>query len=396
MKQSVIIDIGSSKVLAMVVSPAADGAIIVHSVKEQPYPGYRLGELPNAAALGEAFQSISDALRGSHGIKLRNACIGVPAPFTKIMLNSCKQPVESKSHRVTEFDIDALLEQSVDFPAPDGFELIHSSLFNFELDGMAAEHSPVGKAAKVLSADAAHTFVDAKFSDIVSDALSIAGITADPFVSSQLADALFTIPADDRENGALLIDCGGEHCDISLVYDNALLCSESIAIGGEHFTRDLAYGLRLPFRTADEVKRRYVFGLDYGNAVERVTIPGEGLALLSCGAIQSIIEARAVRLAGSMLDVINSIERSAQAHFPLYLVGGGIALMRGGTERLSKLLGRRVYVSMPNTSRMNTVNYAPAFALAHFMLYGSGSLAVGGRRLVDDIVGNIVNFFTYR
>ena len=45
---------------------------------------------------------------------------------------------------------------------------------------------------------------------------------------------------------------------------------------------------------------------------------------------------------------------------------------------------------------MNTVNYAPAFALAQFMLYGSGSLAVGNRRLVDNIVGNIRDFFAYR
>ena len=273
---------------------------------------------------------------------------------------------------------------------------MHSSLFNFELDGMAAEHSPVGKAAKEISADAAHTFVDSAFAAVVSDALRSAGIAADPFVSSQLTGALFTIPEPDRENGAILIDCGGQHCDVSLIYDNALLCSESIGIGGEHFTRDIAYGLRLPFSTAESIKRRYVFGLDYGGSVERVMIPGEGLATLSCGAIQSVIEARIVQLADEIQSIISGIEQNARAHFPVYLIGGGIALMRGGTERLSRLLGRRVYVSMPRTSLMNAVNYAPAFALAHFMLYGSGSLAVGNRRLVDNIVGNIRDFFAYR
>ena len=156
------------------------------------------------------------------------------------------------------------------------------------------------------------------------------------------------------------------------------------------------YGLRLPFSTAESIKRRYVFGLDYGGSVERVMIPGEGLATLSCGAIQSVIEARIVQLADEIQSIISSIEQNARARFPVYLIGGGIALMRGGTERLSRLLGRRVYVSMPRTSLMNAVNYAPAFALAHFMLYGSGSLAVGNRRLVDNIVGNIRDFFAYR
>mgnify|MGYP000204261777 CR=1 FL=1 len=90
MKQSVIIDIGSSKVLAMVVCPAADGAIIVQNAEERTYSGYRFGELPNAAALSDTLESIASALRSSQGIRLRSACVGVPAPFTKTLLNSCR------------------------------------------------------------------------------------------------------------------------------------------------------------------------------------------------------------------------------------------------------------------------------------------------------------------
>ena len=94
---------------------------------------------------------------------------------------------------------------------------------------------------------------------------------------------------------------------------------ESIGIGGEHFTRDIAYGLRLPFSTAESIKRRYVFGLDYGGSVERVMIPGEGLATLSCGAIQSVIEARIVQLADEIQSIISGIEQNARARFPVYL-----------------------------------------------------------------------------
>lgn len=211
-----------------------------------------------------------------------------------------------------------------------------------------------------------------------------------------MTGALFTIPEPDRENGAILIDCGGQHCDVSLIYDNALLCSESIGIGGEHFTRDIAYGLRLPFGTAESIKRRYVFGLDYGGSVERVMIPGEGLATLSCGAIQSVIEAASFSLRMKFKASSAALNKTLGARFPVYLIGGRNCAYARRHGRLSRLLGRRVYVSMPRTSLMNAVNYAPAFALAHFMLYGSGSLAVGNRRLVDNIVGNIRDFFAYR
>lgn len=169
---------------------------------------------------------------------------------------------------------------------------MHSSLFNFELDGMAAEHSPSARPQRKFRRMRRIPSLTRLSPQSFRMRFAQQALPADPFVSSQLTGALFTIPEPDRENGAILIDCGGQHCDVSLIYDNALLCSESIGIGGEHFTRDIAYGLRLPFSTAESIKRRYVFGLDYGGSVERVMIPGEGLATLSCGAIQSVIEAR--------------------------------------------------------------------------------------------------------
>lgn len=61
-------------------------------------------------------------------------------------------------------------------------------------------------------------------------------------------------------------------------------------------------------------------------------IPGEGLATLSCGAIQSVIEARIVQLADEIQSIISGIEQNARARFPVYLIGGGIALMRAARK----------------------------------------------------------------
>ncbi len=118
MKQSVIIDIGSSKVLChgwFALRLTAQS--LFKNAEERTYSGYRFGELPNAAALSDTLESIASALRNSQGIRLRSACVGVPAPFTKTLLNSCRQPVESRSHRVTEPDIDLLLSRRRISPA---------------------------------------------------------------------------------------------------------------------------------------------------------------------------------------------------------------------------------------------------------------------------------------
>ena len=89
MKQSVIIDIGSSKVLAMVVCPAADGAIIVQNAEERTYSGYRFGELPNAAALSDTLESIDSAA-------LRESAFAVPvSEFPHHSQRPCSTPADS-------------------------------------------------------------------------------------------------------------------------------------------------------------------------------------------------------------------------------------------------------------------------------------------------------------
>lgn len=91
MKQSVIIDIGSSKVLAMVVCPAADGAIIVQNAEERTYSGYRFGELPNAAALSDTLESIASALRSS-----QESAFAVPvSEFPHHSQRPCSTPADS-------------------------------------------------------------------------------------------------------------------------------------------------------------------------------------------------------------------------------------------------------------------------------------------------------------
>lgn len=103
----------------------------------------------------------------------------------------------------------------------------------------------------------AHTFVDSAFAAVVSDALRSAGIAADPFVSSQLTGALFTIPEPDRENGAILIDCGGQHCDVSLIYDNGLCFAPKASESAANTSRVILHtGCVFQFGTAESIKRR--------------------------------------------------------------------------------------------------------------------------------------------
>lgn len=379
MKHSTVIDIGSSKVSCMTAGAAADGALVVRGVETRPYRGYRLGGLPEVSALGAALDSALTKLHSVTGLRPRTVCVGVPAPFVRTVITACEVDVASRSGRVTDDDIDYLFDCAQELPVPEGFILMHSTPFDYRLDGLVCDGSPVGRSARKLSASFASALADERFTSVVTAALAPMNVTVGSFISGEMACAAYTIPFSARLSGAIMIDCGGTHCDVSAIRGNALIRTESIGIGGSHFTSDVALGLRLPMTVADELKRRYVFGLDYGSSTELVRIPSEGVFAIEHSTVQMIIEARADELSSYICEALDSLESELPAGSPVYMVGG-VASMRGAVEYLSHTTGRKIVLNMPENGRYNTVNYAPVLALAQFMLYGEGANAAYARQ----------------
>ena len=369
MRHCAILDIGSTKVVCMIVSADADGAIIVHGTGIREYSGYRLGELPDKRELAKTISGAVDAAERSSKLRVRNILVGVPSPFMEVVSCRGTAEIESRSGRVSQGDVEYLIENSFGFEAPEGYSLIHSTPVSYYADRTEIHGSPVGLPCSLLSADVSHCYVDDDFKREVDYALGALGITADAYVSSDLAAACFTVPEEIRAGSVFMIDCGGTHTDITLVHGNAVAGTCSIGIGGKHFTSDLCYGLRLPEGVAESLKRRYVFSLDYGDTCERVRIPGEGVFDIEHSYIQLILESRADELCDLIAERLDGM---AGRDVPVWLVGSGLVLMRGAQEFVEERIGRKVAVSMPKVSRNSSVSFAAAFGLADFVLFRTG------------------------
>lgn len=384
MRYNTVLDIGSSKVICMVVSADNDGAIIVHGMGVVPYEGYRPFELPDINGLSNAVRQAVQKAAAESQRRIREVCVGVPSPFMRLYNSVGEVKIASKDGRIANDDIEFLLESSLSFEEPEGYSLIHSTPCRYAVDGTAVEGSPIGLPAERLSASVSHCYVDDGYKSAVTGILRSMGLDADMFISSALATAYFTIPEEARRDACILCDCGGTHTDLSLIADNALCASDCIPIGGMHFTNDLCYGLRLPESIGEDIKKRYVFGLDYGDSSELVRIPGEGVFEIEHSLIQLIIESRAEELCEMIGEACAKLECGAD----IWLVGGGLALMRGAGDFLAKQLDRKVTTSMPFISRSSTVGYAAAFGLADFALFRCGkqsALKSGGRRLLRSL-----------
>lgn len=394
MKRSFVIDIGSSKVSFLDAS-ASDGALVVNRFETCTYGGYTLGKLPNPAELSAAIDELLDRVSQRFELRARTAVIGVPAPFIKNVTSWFE--TKTPSGKVTENDLDYLIECGEQIEKPNGYTLMHTTPFDYAVNGLACGGSPIGLHSNKLSARFCHAFCDERLVSLVAEAVESAGWRVGSFISSPMASASFAIPFNARLSGAVLIDCGGTHCDVSAIRGNAVVRTESFGIGGAHFAKDIAYGFELSPAAAEELKRSYCFGLDYASSSEPVRVSADPSLQLDPADLQLIVEARAEEFADRLLDAVDAVRCELPGGFPIYLAGGGVSDMRGCIDYLCGRTGLSIIASAPKAARLGGVRHAPTLALAHFMLYdgdieerGYSSLESGANR----VLGGVKEFFT--
>ena len=120
MRHCAVLDIGSTKVVCMIVSAEPDGAIIVHGTGTREYSGYRLGELPNKRDLAKAISGAVDTAERASKLRIKNVTVGIPTPFMEVVKSEGSVGIFSRNGRVAAGDIELLIDNSLDFEVPEG------------------------------------------------------------------------------------------------------------------------------------------------------------------------------------------------------------------------------------------------------------------------------------
>lgn len=380
MKFSAVLDIGSSKVTVAAVASAPGGALSVRGMGICPYRGYRLGMLPPKKELASAIASSVELCEEESGLKIRSVCVGVPVPFTRTIVSGAMLRSGFGGARVAEEDIDRLIMLSAPKKPPEGFELIHSTPFDFVANGDQAVSDPIGIHASSLEAKVSHIYADTAFTGLVRGILGNLRLSAYPFIASSVVCSSYVIPGELRASDAVIIDCGGNHCDVMHVLGDAVIDSSVIGMGGNYITNDISLVLRLPTDAGEELKRRFSLTDGRGDDYEKLFIPHEGYVRVKRSLLSDIITARLDELGRYLFENIFELLPASAINAPVYMIGGGVSSIPGGTEYLSDCIGRPIndYAAHLNAGgsgeRSNIAGRITALALADFMLneYGGG------------------------
>lgn len=364
-KHVAILDIGSSKIISLICSTEDDGSFVVRGAGVVGYAGFRYGKILSEKSFKNAIRDAITKAENDASRHVKTIIVGVPSPFSKLIVS--KGAVELGGKSISVRDIDRMVVSSFDFEQPAGFEPIHDTPIEFNIDGTLSYDMPLGVPANELSGMVSHLYVDSLFKKLIVDVLSSLRITASEFISVPLAEGRFVVSDDIGSGEALVVDVGSMHTDVVLMRNTAVADMRTLDVGGYNFTSDIAYIFDLPIVEAEKQKRNYVYALDYTDSVVKIKLPEEVIEL-NLSAISEVIDARTYELADMIEEAIVSMGVRMGEITPIYLTGGGISLMRGCTEFISDYFGVKFIVNMPWMPRLSSPNYASAFALMRFAM----------------------------
>lgn len=246
------IDIGSSKISAIIASIDENGKAKVIGEASYPSYGIKKGEI---TGIDEAMNSIASALNGAErmaGLTVSSAYVTINGK--NIISNNNKGVVAISDSEIVDDDVYRALDQARTVAIPPGREIIHLLPREHIVDQQSGIKVPIGMTGSRLEIDAHIISAPSTSIHNLEKCIQSIGLRIDGVVFSGWASAQSVLTPTEKELGVLLLDFGGGTVSIATFVEDAITYSTSIPFGGGNVTRDLAAGLRLSLEDADKVK----------------------------------------------------------------------------------------------------------------------------------------------
>jgi cell division protein FtsA len=364
------LDVGTTKICA-VVGEVVNGVIEIRGVSTSPSTGLRKGVVVNIEATVESIRNAVKTAESSTGVEINAVYVGISGGHIKGFNSHGATGVRSKE--VTDIDVERVIDSAKAVYVPLDREVLHVIPTGYAIDGQNGIKDPVGMIgerleAKVYILTGAITSVQNLLKCCEQTGIEVIDIVFEPLAS---AEAILT--EDERELGVAIIDIGGGTTDIILYKDGWLRHSSVLAVGGNHFTNDIAVGLRIPVTEAERVKKSFGHAITSKvNGSEEIEIvqAGQGKKILR-RELSEIIQPRTEELLELIKSELLSCSGYDMASTGVVLTGGG-SLLEGFGSMAELILGLPVRIGFPREIRgTRDIISNPIFATGTgLVLYG--------------------------
>ncbi|HTV75544.1 MAG TPA: cell division protein FtsA [Candidatus Baltobacteraceae bacterium] len=267
------LEIGTSKVCAVVGERNADGALNIIGVGQSPARGMRKGEIVDAALAEECVRNAIVEAEQMADLEIRSVYLGVTGGHLRGFNNRGVHPVVSADREISEEDVQDVIKNAKAINLPAENTVVHAVRQHFLVDGHDGITNPVGMLGARLEVDM-HV-VHGNTNRLQNSIRLVKGLQleVEEIVFNGLASSLALLTSEQKELGALVIDIGGGTTDYVVYSDGVIRHTGALALGGDHVSNDLGHGLKVPLSRAEKLK------LEHGSALVDETIKGRTLTI---------------------------------------------------------------------------------------------------------------------
>jgi cell division protein FtsA len=395
------LDVGTSRITCIIGEPGEGGHVEVVGIGESESKGLRKGVVVDPEAAVESItRAVEEAermsgleaeevginLSGSHIMSFNGQAIVAvsgrerEAAHENGHRNGGRQNgygshviVAGRDREITQDDVRRAIESASAIQLAAGREIVDRLPQEFIVDDQDGINDPVGMIGARLAVKVHIVTSPVTARQNVINAVNRAGLVVGEMVLEQLAAAEATLTDDDKEFGAALVDIGAETTGLVIYQRGAVQHTAVFALGGSHFTNDIAFGLRTPIPEAEKIKRGVgcacALSLSESERGELVDVPSVGgrpPRQLSRQILCDILQPRAEEVLSHVADEIREAGWEGQLSSGVVLTGGG-ALLDGMVEIAEQVFDAPVRLGYPERDRFGGLVediQSPAWAAA--------------------------------
>jgi cell division protein FtsA len=360
------LDIGTSKIVAIVAEVTPEGTFDIIGLGSQPSRGLKKGVVVNIEATMASIQRVLEEAEVMADRPITDVYTGVAGSHIRSLNSSGMVAIKEKE--VTQADIDRVIETAKAIAIPNDQQILHILPQEFIIDGQEDVREPLGMSGLRLEVKVHIVTGAVSAVDNITKCVRRCGLEVRDVILQPLASAIAVLHDDEKELGVCLIDIGGGTTDIAVFAGGAIRHTAVIPIAGDQVTNDIAMTLRTPTKEAEELKLRYGCALrQLANAKDVVEVPGVGERAprkLSRQTLAEVIEPRIEELYKLVQGELRRSGFEELLSSGIVLTGGS-ALLQGMTELGEEVFHLPVRVGVPAyTGGLADVVRSPRYATA--------------------------------
>ncbi len=381
------LDIGTSKVVAIVGETNEEGQVEIIGIGSHPSRGLKKGVVVNIESTVQSIQRAVEEAELMAGCQIHSVYAGIAGSHIRSM--NSHGIVAIRDREVTRSDVERVIDAARAVAIPADQKVLHVIPQEFLIDSQEGIREPIGMSGVRLEAKVHLVTGAVSAAQNIIKCVRRCGLEVDDVILEQVASSYAVLSEDEKELGICLVDIGGGTTDIAIFTEGAIRHTAVIPIAGDQVTNDIAVAMRTPTQYAEEIKLKYACALcQLANPDDTIEVPSVGdrpPRRLSRQTLAEVVEPRYEEL----LSLVHA-ELRRSGFEDLVAAGvvltGGSSKMEGVIELAEEVFHMPVRLGVPqNVSGLIDVVRNPIHATGvGLLLFGSQQEAMGAAQKIKD------------